>query len=148
MKYQYRRVLCAIAAICLSFLCLSAQAERADVKKLQERLLSLGFEIGKADGIAGEKTSAAILLAQTLLAENGYDVPLTGSPDAKTVELIFREENSELLQTLIRGSRGSRVKEAQRKLQDEVETFLKEKLETYSVYKYFDYRKVEENGNA
>lgn len=38
-------------------------------------------------------------------------------------------------------------KEAQHKLQNEVETFLKDKLETYSVYKYFDYRKVEENEN-
>lgn len=116
MKCQYKRALCAIAAVCLSFFCLCAKAEKTDVRKLQERLLSLGYEIGEADGIAGEKTKSAILLAQMLLAENGYDVPLTGSPDAKTVELIFREENSELLQTLIRGSRGSRVKEAQRKL--------------------------------
>ena len=38
-------------------------------------------------------------------------------------------------------------KEAQHKLQNEVETFLKDKLETYSVYKYFDYRMVEENEN-
>ena len=116
MKYQMKRVLCAAAAVCLSFLCLCAKAEKTDVRKLQERLLSLGYEIGEADGIAGEKTKSAILLAQTLLAENGYDVPLTGSPDAKTVELIFREENSELLQTLIRGSRGSRVRAAQKQL--------------------------------
>ncbi len=40
------------------------------------------------------------------------------------------------------------AKEAQHKLQNEVETFLNDKLETYSVYKYFDYRKAEENGNA
>lgn len=39
-------------------------------------------------------------------------------------------------------------KEAQRKLQDEVETFLKEKLDTNSLYKYYDYRKVDENENA
>ena len=36
------------------------------------------------------------------------------------------------------------AKEAQRKLQEQVETFLKDKLETYSTYKYFDYRKEEE----
>ena len=116
MKDQMKRALCAAAAVCLSFLCLCAKAEKTDVRKLQERLLSLGYEIGEADGIAGEKTKSAILLAQTLLAENGYDVPLTGSPDAKTVELIFREENSELLQTLLKGSRGSRVRAAQRQL--------------------------------
>lgn len=39
-------------------------------------------------------------------------------------------------------------KEAQRKLQEQVETFLKDKLDTYSVYKYYDYRKAEETGNA
>ena len=79
-------------------------------------MLSLGYEIGKADGIPGEKTSSAILLAQTLLSDKGYDVLLTGSPDTKTVDLIMQEENSKLLQTLLRGSWGYRVKEAQRKL--------------------------------
>lgn len=39
-------------------------------------------------------------------------------------------------------------KDAQRKLQDGVETFLKEKLESCSVYKYYDYRKAEEQENA
>ncbi len=39
-------------------------------------------------------------------------------------------------------------KEAQRKLQNEVETFLRDKLETYSTYKYFDYRKADETENA
>ena len=56
MKYQMKRALCAIAAVCLSFLCLCAKAEKTDVRKLQERLLSLGYEIGEADGIAGENT--------------------------------------------------------------------------------------------
>ncbi len=40
------------------------------------------------------------------------------------------------------------AKEAQRKLQNEVETFLKEKLDVCSTYKYFDYRKVDETENA
>ena len=39
-------------------------------------------------------------------------------------------------------------KEAQHKLQNEVETFLKDKLETCSTYKYFDYRKADETENA
>ena len=116
MVSSIRRWLCVLLMICLSFCSLPVRAETADVKKLQERMLSLGYEIGKADGILGEKTSSAILLAQTLLADNGYDVPLTGSPDSKTVELMMQEENSKLLQTLLKGSWGSRVKEAQRKL--------------------------------
>jgi len=116
MEFQFRKLLCVILVICLSFFSFPARAENSDVKKLQERLLSLGYEIGKADGIAGEKTTSAILLAQTLLAGKGYDVQLTGSPDAKTVELIMQEENSELLRALLRGSWGSRVREAQQKL--------------------------------
>lgn len=41
------------------------------------------------------------------------------------------------------------AKEAQRKLQNEVEAFLKDKLNTYSTYKYFDYRlETDRNENA
>ena len=116
MVSYIRRWLCVMLIICLSFPFLPVNAEQTDIKKLQERMLLLGYEIGKADGILGEKTSSAILLAQTLLAEKGYDVLLTGSPDTETVDLIMREENSGLLRTLLRGSWGSRVKEAQRKL--------------------------------
>ncbi len=115
MKNRLRRTVCAILALCL-FTVLPVNAERADLKTLQERLLVLGYEIGQADGILGEKTIAAISLAQTLLAEQGTGVTPTGNPDEKTVELIMREENSELLRTLLKGSRGSRVREAQRKL--------------------------------
>lgn len=116
MVYYTRRLWCVVLAICLSFCILPVNAEKTDIRILQERMISLGYEIGKADGIIGEKTSSAILLAQTLLAEKGYDVLLTGSPDTKTVDLIMQEENSNLLQTLLKGSWGSRVKEAQRKL--------------------------------
>ena len=114
--FHFRRRLCAVLAVCLAFLSLSVKAEKTDIRKLQERLLSLGYEIGAADGIQGEKTTAAILLAQTLLAGKGHDVQLTGSPDEKTAELIMQEENSGLLRTLLRGSWGTRVQEAQRKL--------------------------------
>ena len=114
--FHFRRRLCEVLAVCLAFLSFSAKAEKTDLRKLQERLLSLGYEIGEADGIPGEKTAAAILLAQTLLAGKGHDVQLTGSPDEKTAELIMQEENSGLLRTLLRGSWGTRVQEAQRKL--------------------------------
>ena len=103
-------------AVCLLLPFLPAQAEGTDIKALQTRLLDLGYEIGKADGIFGKKTSAAIALAQTLLAEQGFDVQSTGTPDVKTVELIMKEENSGLLQMLVKGSWGSRVKGVQQKL--------------------------------
>ena len=64
----------------------------------------------------GEKTTAAVLLAQTLLSDAGFGVSPDGIPDKRTAELIMKEENSDLLRTLIRGSWGTRVREAQRKL--------------------------------
>ena len=115
MKYHPKRLLCLLMILCLVF-GLPACAEETDLVKLQERLLALGYEIGAADGIAGPKTSSALLLAQTLLAEAGNEIAPTGSPDAKTVGLIMREENAELLRTLREGSWGTRVKEAQTKL--------------------------------
>ena len=116
MKSCCRRAACAALVLCLLAAALPAGAETADLKTLQERLLALGYEIGQADGVLGEKTSAAILLAQTLLAEKEAGVTPTGIPDARTAELILQEENSGLLRTLLRGSRGSKVREAQRKL--------------------------------
>ncbi|MBR2664242.1 MAG: hypothetical protein IKE25_11045, partial [Clostridia bacterium] len=64
MKYHPKRLLCLLMILCLVF-GLPACAEETDLVKLQERLLVLGYEIGAADGIAGPKTSSALLLAQT-----------------------------------------------------------------------------------
>lgn len=116
MKRRIRRMLCAALAALFCAPALPAGAEETDIRALQVRLITLGYEIGSADGIAGKKTSAAILLAQTLLAEQGFGVQPTGTADAATTELIMREENSGLLRTLIRGSWGSRVRAAQQKL--------------------------------
>ena len=116
MRFQFREMLCAILAGCLLLLFLPATAEETDLKSLQERLLVLGFEIGEADGILGEKTSSAVLLAQTLLADEGFAVSPTGFPDQETFDQILNEENGELLQTLLKGSWGTRVRDAQEKL--------------------------------
>ena len=116
MELQVRRILCAVLAVCLFLVLLPANAEGTDVRALQKRLLALGYEIGTADGILGSKTAAAVLLAQKLLAENGSGLTPDGIPDAKTAELIMQEDNSELLRTLLQGSWGTRVREAQQKL--------------------------------
>ena len=115
VRKRFRKTVCAILGFCL-LLSAAASAEGADTKQLQERLLTLGYEIGTADGIPGKKTTAAIRLAQELLAEQGFDVQATGFPDARTAELILQEENAGLLRTLKRGSWGSRVREAQERL--------------------------------
>ena len=116
MKNPLRRLLCTALCLCLVSACVPGTAEGIDLTGLQRRLLALGYEIGTADGVLGSKTSAAVRLAQTLLAEQGYDVTPTGQPDAETTELILREENAALLRTLLRGSWGSRVRSAQETL--------------------------------
>ena len=105
-----------ILLLCLAFVFLPGKAETTDLAGLQRRLISLGYEIGKADGVMGPKTAAALLLAQTLLADAGYDVVPTGQADGKTAELVMNEDHGELLRTLLKGSKGSRVREAQQKL--------------------------------
>jgi len=116
MRFRMKRIFCALLAVCLLWISLPAGAEKTDLKTLQSRLLALGYEIGAADGILGEKTTAAIAMAQTILADHGFGVTPTGTPDAKTAELILQEENSDILRTLQKGSWGSRVREAQQKL--------------------------------
>ena len=116
VRRYFRRIICSALAVCLLLSFGSSQAEGTDLVTLQTRLISLGYEIGKADGILGKKTSAAIALAQSLLSDSGVDIQSTGTLDGKTAEQIMNEENTALLQTLVRGSWGSRVKEAQQKL--------------------------------
>ena len=62
MRTAFRRTVCAVLILCLSLSFLPVMAEKADVKALQERLLALGYEIGAADGVAGKKTTAAVML--------------------------------------------------------------------------------------
>ena len=115
MRSYPKGLLCLLLIICLA-VGAPVRAEETDAVKLQERLLALGYEIGAADGILGTKTSSAVLLAQTLLRDAGYEITPTGKADAETAEMIMREENAELLRTLLQGSWGSRVKEAQIRL--------------------------------
>ena len=103
--------------LCLMLFLVPVKADNVvALTSLQQRLLSLGYEIGTADGILGTKTKSALLLAQTLLSDAGFEVSSTGQPDAVTAALIMKEENSTLLRTLLKGSWGSRVREAQEKL--------------------------------
>ena len=116
MIRQWKRLLCLMLLLSLALLSPPAAGEGADIRQLQERLLELGYEIGTADGIPGTRTSMALRLAQTLLADAGFDVLPTGLPDETTVSLISREENGDLLRTLMKGSWGSRVRTVQNRL--------------------------------
>ena len=107
-------------ALLVCALALFSAAARADasVTAAQERLLELGYEIGTADGIAGTKTAAALKLVQTLLADAGQGVTPTGEADEATLRLLGDPRQETLLRTLLRGSWGTRVRSAQRRLID------------------------------
>lgn len=111
-----RKMLCMLLTLLQIALPALAEETGQDIRHLQERLLALGYEIGAADGIVGSRTAMAVRLVQQLLADAGFGVTPTGVPDRQTAELTDREENSVLLQTLLRGSWGSRVREAQNRL--------------------------------
>ena len=116
MISRWKKLLCMVLLLLLTIPFFPAEGEAADILRLQERLLALGYEIGTADGIPGTKTAAAVRLAQILLAEAGFEVTVSGLPDGTTAALIEAEENAELLQTLRRGSWGTRVRAAQNQL--------------------------------
>lgn len=89
-----------------------------DIRMLQQRLLTLDYDLGQADGIAGNRTVSAVRTAQTLLRDAGFSVEVTGYPDAVTYSLIMDKQNDDLLRTLMPGSSGERVRAMQSRLND------------------------------
>ena len=97
---------------------LSNGASGDEVTRLQQRLLELGLLSGKADGLYGGQTAAAVEEAQRLLALRGYSVSQTGAADSETQKLLFAGECESTLRTLRRGSKNARVSELQTRLVD------------------------------
>ncbi len=97
---------------------LATGASGEDVLKLQQRLIDLELLSGKADGIFGKKTAAAVLQAQRLLRAAGYDVEETGKADPYTAMLLVDDAAENALRTLRPGSSGVRVRELQGRLID------------------------------
>lgn len=88
------------------------------VLQLQQRLAELGLSTGKADGIYGEKTAAAVKAAQELLQAAGFAITPDGTATPETLELLSSKEGQDAVLTLRKGSTGTRVKELQNRLID------------------------------
>lgn len=91
---------------------LLAQAKTADsAGAVQQRLIDLGYLRGKADGILGERSHAALRLFQAM---NGIEV--TGVIDEQTLEKLYAEDVITLPARLTGGDKGDCVTALQERL--------------------------------
>lgn len=105
--------------LCLCFLLFVSNANalsKTNIREIQNKLLSLGYEIGEADGLIGTKTTTALMIVQELLNGAGHSVPTDGTPDQKTIKLLMDDENQFLLSTLTLHSSGEHVKKIQERM--------------------------------
>lgn len=100
----------------LAFFRSASALSKSEIVDVQQRLITLGYEIGEADGLIGSKTTAALMVVQSLLTADGHTVPSDGTLDAETLRLLRDENNDFLLRTLTLHSRGSRVRAVQERL--------------------------------
>lgn len=120
-----KRLMCLILVLCTfvfpSFATSRSLAQGSTgekVAQLQSRLLELGLNAGKADGIYGDQTASAVKEAQRLLQAAGYSVEITGRADDLTLMLLEDHAAEAALRTLRPGSSGNAVRDLQNRLID------------------------------
>ena len=86
------------------------------VKKLQQKLIDLGFLSGKADGDYGAKTYDAVLEFQRRLAQQGYAIEPDGEADSEMQSILFGEDYSTYIADVQPGDEGSEVQRVERRL--------------------------------
>ena len=91
---------------------LDAQAQSAaSVEAAQQRLIELGYLRGKADGVFGERSRAAVRLFQAM---NGVEA--TGRIDEATTQKLFSDDVRTLPTRLTGGDKNERVTDLQQRL--------------------------------
>ena len=86
------------------------------VKKLQQKLIDLGFLSGKADGDYGAKTYDAVLEFQRRLAQQGYAIEPDGEADSEMQSILFGEDYSTYIADVQPGDEDSEVQRVERRL--------------------------------
>lgn len=97
---------------------LGAGASGAQVRRLQSRLMELGFLTGKADGIFGQQTTAAVRSAQRYLRGQGHSLAADGVAGPVTLGLLYDDLVMREFLDLKAGSSGNKVAELQAQLYD------------------------------
>lgn len=100
------------------FVTLEKGASGAAVRRLQTRLIELGLLRGKADGLYGSRTQAAVRAGQEHLIALGEAVDPDGRATPQTQALLFDDEKMSALLDLKVGDKGARVSALQAMLYD------------------------------
>ena len=96
---------------------LNSVSTNADaIRRLQQRLIDLGFMGGKADGDYGPKTYDAVLACQKHMAAQGHEVRTDGEADAVMQGILFGAEYSGYLQDVQPGDESGEVLRIERRL--------------------------------
>lgn len=127
-----KRMITALLAMLLAFSPLSAAAgmrfetgsvlpvgqgdEGAIVRRVQARLIQLGFAYGLPDGQYGSQTAQAVRWAQRYLNKLGYGFVVDGKVDQKLYQALMAEQFPESEGSLRRADQGDNVTRLQRRL--------------------------------
>ena len=86
------------------------------IRRLQQRLIDLGFLDGRADGDYGAKTYDAVLACQKHMATQGYEVKTDGEAEAVMQSILFGEDYSSYIQDVHPSDENSEVRRIERRL--------------------------------
>lgn len=94
----------------------SVSTNAAAIRRLQQKLIDLGFLDGKADGAYGAKTYDAVLACQKHMAAQGHEVKTDGEAEAVMQGILFGTEYSSYLQDVHSGDESGEVRRIERRL--------------------------------
>lgn len=94
----------------------SVSANASAIRRLQQRLIDLGFLDGRADGDYGAKTYDAVLACQKHMAAQGHEVKTDGEAEAVMQGILFGEDYSSYIQDVHPSDENSEVRRIERRL--------------------------------
>jgi len=94
----------------------SASVNVDAVKRLQQRLIDLGYLDGRADGDFGAKTLEAVKAFQQRLAEQRHEIEITGEATSEMQTYLFDSDYSTYFADVVSGSEGMDALRIERRL--------------------------------
>lgn len=94
----------------------SVSTNAAAIRRLQQKLIDLGFLGGRADGDYGGATYSAVLAYQERMAGHGYEIGIEGEADSEIQSMLFSGEYSTYISDILPADEGGEVLRAERRL--------------------------------